>query len=105
MTEINIASEFTDAPGARYISDGEYSGEEFRKKFLEPLFENENDNSLITINLDGTEGYATSFLEEAFGGLARIVGKRRCLERFKFITVEEPSLESDILEYIKDVKE
>lgn len=33
---IRIAEEFTDAPGGRYISDGPFSGEQFRKEMLEP---------------------------------------------------------------------
>ena len=36
--EINIAKDFSDAPGARFIKEGEFSGELFRKEWLEPRF-------------------------------------------------------------------
>lgn len=100
---IKIADEFSKTPGARYRSDGKYSGEEFREKFLEPFFEEDQEN-LITIDLDGTYGYATSFLEETFGGLARKYGSEVCLKKINFISNEEPSLIDEILGYIKKVK-
>lgn len=100
--EINIAKDFTDAPGGRYISDGKFSGEEFRQKYLEPAFKKGIEE--ITINLDGTFGFATSFLEEAFGGLARIeeIKKEDILKRLKFISNEDPSLIIKIRKYIEE---
>ena len=69
---INIAKDFSRTPGARYKTEGKYSGEEFREKILLPLISKaiEKDKKL-TIVLDGTAGFSTSFLEEAFGGLFR----------------------------------
>ena len=100
---INIATDYTQTPGSRYISDGLYSGEDFRKKFLEPLFKNPSDNRKIIVILDGTEGYATSFVEEAFGGIAREYGKNLCMKRFEFISDEDPTIKKRIIEYIKRV--
>lgn len=97
---INILKDFTATPGSRYMNDGDYSGEEFRTKFIEPLFEDPKDNSKITIILDGTEGYATSFLEETFGGLARKFGKQRCIDRLEFISEEDKLLIEEIKNYI-----
>lgn len=97
---INILKDFTSTPGARYKSDGDFSGEEFREKFLEPFFEDPKDESKIKIILDGTEGYATSFLEEAFGGLARKYGKDRCLKKIDFISEEDSLLIEEIKDYI-----
>ena len=104
--EINIAKDFTDAPGGRYKSDGKFSGEEFRLKYLEPALKEEN-NKEITINLDGTFGFPPSFLEEAFGGLARIKGikKEDILKRLKFISNEEPFLITKIHQYIKEAND
>lgn len=65
---IVIAKEFTETPAGRYVTDGSYSGERFRDDILLPALLN---NDLVTINLDGTLGYGSSFLEEAFGGLIR----------------------------------
>jgi len=98
-TIINIAKDFSDCPGARYYDDGDYSGQEFREKLLKPAFEN---SKKITIILDGTEGYATSFLEESFGGLAREYGSHEVLDKLEFISDEEPDLIVEIREYIQE---
>jgi len=98
-TTINIAKDFTDSPGARYFEDGEHSGQEFRDNILVKAYE---EYDIITVILDGTEGYATSFLEESFGGLARKFGKKEVLKKLKFISHEEPSLIDEITEYIND---
>ena len=101
MTMINIAKDFSRTPGGRHIKDGKYSGEEFRKKLLEPLFADRTERTKIVVILDGVEGYPTSFLEEAFGQLARIVGKEVGLVRFEFVSEEEPLLKEEITQYIE----
>ncbi|WP_095183966.1 STAS-like domain-containing protein [Pseudomonas sp. Irchel 3H9] len=68
MTEIHLADDFSKHPAGRYKSDGPYSGELFREKFLEPRMK---DHEKIVVYLDGARGYGSSFLEEAFGGIAR----------------------------------
>ena len=98
---INILKDFSKTPGARYKSDGQFSGEEFRGKFLEPHFDTPDANCKICIILDGAEGYPTSFLEEAFGGLARKYGKQRCLERLEFVSEEDRLLVKEIEQYIE----
>ena len=99
MKVINIAEDFTDAPGARYYEDGPHSGQEFREKILEPAF---LENDEIIVILDGTEGYATSFLEESFGGLARKYGVKKVLSKIKFVSEEDPLLIDEILGYINE---
>jgi hypothetical protein len=44
----------------------------------------------LVIDLDGPEGFTTSFLEEAFGGLVRKHGKG-ILQRVRFIADARPS--------------
>lgn len=100
---INISKEYTTTPGGRYVAHGAFSGEDFREKFLIPLFKNEKDLTPIFIELDGTEGYPSSFLEECFGGLARKVGKNICLKRLKFISEEDSVLLDEIKQYIRKV--
>jgi hypothetical protein len=102
MKRINIAAEYSRIPGARYISDGPYSGEDFRVKFLEEHFRDITANYPLEINLDGTEGYATSFLEEAFGGLARLYGIDRCLSRLRFVSEEDNLLVDEVQSYIRE---
>jgi STAS-like domain of unknown function (DUF4325) len=66
--KIIISKDFSEFPAGRNISDGPNSGERFRVEFLEPNLKKEE---IVTVNLDGTMGYGSSFLEEAFGGLVR----------------------------------
>ena len=68
-----IADEFSTTPGGRFRKHGPYSGEEFRDDVLRGLLRRaiEADDK-VAIVLDGTAGYPSSFLEEAFGGLIRL---------------------------------
>ena len=102
-TVINVAKDFSRTPGARYRADGAYSGEEFREEMLRPHFEESGDFGL-TIILDGAAGYATSFLEEAFGGLAREYGAEVCLMRLRFVSEEDPLLVEEITQYIREAQ-
>jgi len=69
---LTIATEFSDVPGLRYESQGPNSGARFRDGVLLPRFQAARQaGQKLIIFLDGVEGYTTSFLEEAFGGLAR----------------------------------
>lgn len=71
MTTIRIA-DYAPSPGGRFVADGKYSGEWFRDDILAPVLRDAVANSeKVTIVLDGTSGYGSSFLEEAFGGLIR----------------------------------
>jgi STAS-like domain of unknown function (DUF4325) len=68
---LNVATDFSRYPSGRYPGDSRFSGERFRSEFLlGPL----KKDQVIEINLDGTLGYGSSFLDEAFGGLVRICG-------------------------------
>lgn len=68
MREINVAADFSKHPAGRFKTDGPYSGELFRELFLVPAVRMREPT---VIYLDGGRGYGSSFLEEAFGGLAR----------------------------------
>lgn len=68
MKTISIARDFSVTPGGRLTRDGPFSGEAFRKRFLEPSIDN---GEIVVVDLDDVAGLPTSFLEEAFGGLYR----------------------------------
>ena len=53
------------------------------------------------IDLDGGYGYPTSFLKEAFCGLAKIMGKEKVLRTVEFKSDDEPKLIEDIIDYIE----
>lgn len=103
MNSINIAADFTTAPGARYRKQGEYSGEEFREKYLEPLFRDKKPSEYpdVEIELNGLLGYPASFLEEAFGGIARIIGKEEVAKHFTYRCDEVPEVVDKIKRYVE----
>ncbi len=68
-TTINISKDFSMYPSGRFRSDGLFSGEAFREDFLLPALK---EYDKVIIKLEGCFGYASSFLEEVFGGLIRL---------------------------------
>lgn len=66
---ITVAKDFSRVPSGRKRTDGPYSGEEFRDDILYPALK---EFDKVEVVLDGTLGYGSSFLEEAFGGLIRV---------------------------------
>ncbi len=101
--DLNIATEFTDTPGPRKCSEGEDSGQEFLEDLLRPRFLSARDaNAILHINLDGAVGYPTSFLEEAFGGLAREFGSATVQRILEITCNDEPYLREQIAKYIRE---
>lgn len=71
MKTIRVA-DYARSPGGRFRSDGPYSGEWFREEIVRPALGHAIDaGEKLEIELDGTSGYGSSFLEECFGGLIR----------------------------------
>ena len=100
--------DFSACPGPRYVVEGEYSGEQYRGEILEPsLRECIQNDMTLTVDLDGTAGYGTSFLEEAFGGLIRKCNyeysKIKSVLRLK--SDEEPYLIEDIENYMREASD
>lgn len=107
MIILSIAKDFSKTPGFRYkIQSPGISGEEFRVNLLEPKYleAKENGNKLQVI-LDGTDGYLTSFLEEAFGGLQRNYLNVNVLDIIEIISNEEKHWIEDIKRYAKEAIE
>lgn len=107
MITINIANEFTPLPGPRYRNQGPGSGQAFLEDHLKPRFREAQDSGeTIKIQLDGVKyGYPTSFLEEAFGGLAREFGVDVVLRTLLFESHVEPMLTDEIRHYITHANE
>ena len=97
---INVAEQFSRFPGGRYRTDGKFSGERFRDEFLVPALKI---YGTVVVDMDGTLGYGSSFLEEAFGGLVRECGFESG-ELLKVLSIEtsSPILRTTVIEYIKD---
>ncbi len=99
MIQLVIAEDFSKAPA------GQEDGRRFRLHWLHPMFL----RAVVTgekllVDLDGCCGYATSFLREAFGGLAQQYTPGKVLEVLAFKTEEEPYLEDDIRSYIREAE-
>ena len=99
---INIAKDYTRCPGARYESEGDYSGERFREDFLAPMIKEAIKTGVkLEVILDGSAGYSASFIEESFGGLIRTnhYTLQEVKDNILIISYEEPALDGDISDY------
>lgn len=107
MITLSIAKEFSKTPGFRYKKQSPgTSGEEFRINLLEPKYlEATKDGKKLQVVLDGTDGYLTSFLEEAFGGLQRNHLKVKVLDIIEIISEEEKHWIEDIKRYATEAIE
>lgn len=105
LLTISIAKDYSDTPGPRAKGEGDFSGQEFLEKHLLPAFEQAlSDKGTLLIDLDGTEGYATSFLEAAFGELARKYPSAEVLSVLRFKSDDEPYLIDEIKKYISEAR-
>ncbi len=101
MTKISISKDFSEFPGGRYRKHGPHSGEEFRENYLIPAFVRDDE---ININIDGTKGFPSSFLEEAFGGLLRCgidIKKIKCKLVIEFQNSSNKPYRDQIWDYIE----
>lgn len=91
MSDIKIAKDFTTTPGARTYDDGPKSGQEFYEKVLrERYIEAVKNGGKLRIDLDGTDGYASSFLNEAFSRLGNEFGSDQVWNNIVVISIEVP---------------
>ncbi len=103
MIEIKISDDFSNTPGGRFIEEGPNSGEKFRNEILEPKYlEAKEKKEKILVDLDDCYGFPISFLEEAFGGLARKYPKDNIINVIEIKSDDQPSLIDKIKQYIKE---
>lgn len=97
---IKIASEFSEAPAGRFYDDGPFPGEKFRDEILIPAL---REHKSVIIDLDGTAGYGSSFLEEAFGGAVRLLKLSFAAAKTAIqLKSNDESLIMEIESYIRD---
>jgi hypothetical protein len=90
MRTFSIARQFNPHPGGRLRKTGPGSGEAFREDHLVRLLASPEP---IELDLDGTSGFPSSFLDEAFGGLVRIgYSKDQLRQQFRFKAAPENQL-------------
>lgn len=94
--------EFSEFPGPRNEKIGPNSGQKFRETVLLPAIKEHKGE--ITIILDGTYGYGSSFLDESFAGLIRDgIDKEIVLQiANNVISNEDPSLKTEIIGWIQE---
>lgn len=104
---IKVAEEFTDTPGGRYKANSKYSGEQFREELLFPKYLACLElNEKLLVDLDGGYGYPIGFLEEAFGGLIKMLkdnklSSKKALKIIKIKSNDEVSLVDKIYTFMK----
>jgi STAS-like domain of unknown function (DUF4325) len=103
MITINVAKDFTRFPSGRFRKNGDTSGEAFREIYLEPHLKK---GDQISVELDGTIGYGSSFLEEAFGGLVRSLRLQPAtLSNNLVIKTEDAALLDEVNSYIEEASQ
>lgn len=98
--EISVARDFSRTPGGRLRAQGPYSGEAFRDDLLLPRMRASSQG--LVVNLDGVMGYSMGFLEEAFGGAARVLGRTPVETSLSFVYTDDPSVLEEVWGFIRD---
>lgn len=96
----NIAKDFSPHPGPRLKIQGPHSGETLRGRLAKLL---RTKPGRLVIVLDGTSGYGSSFLDEAFGGLVRAekFQPSQVLDRIKLVSTLDPTYVDEIIDSIR----
>jgi len=91
MRTISVSGNFSEFPGLRNCNISDKSGEEFYHKVLNIEFKEAYDKKeKLIVNLDGTAGYASSFLDEAFGNLVYDFTLDVVKKYIEIISLQEP---------------
>lgn len=95
---LSVARSFTQYPYGVKRSDGPFSGEVFREDILLPTLDQLNIK--VVVNLDGTYGYSSSWLKEAFGPLTRRFSINELRSKLEITSLEDYSLVYEVWGYI-----
>jgi hypothetical protein len=97
---IKVADDFSEIPGPRFPRQGDHSGQEFYVDILYPRYKLAVElGERLSIDLNDVEGYATGFLDESFGHLARVFGTAD-LDKTLQLIVDDRTVKDDVQEYI-----
>lgn len=101
MIRIIISEDFSDTPGGRYIKEGAFSGEAFRNEILRPKYDEAIEKKeKLFIDFDNCYGFASSFLEESFGGLVRDTKSTKIKDILEIKSDDRDDLKDWIYKYI-----
>jgi len=105
VEKIVIAKDFTDALGARYRTDGPWSGEQFLEDILQNKFDKAvQTGGILFIDLDGVFGYPSSFVSGSFGKLSLDKGADLLLKHIQFKSDDSPVRLYEVMFEIKNPK-
>lgn len=91
MVLIKISTQFSEFPGLRHCTISDKSGEEFYHSILNKEFYNALINKdKVVLNIDDTDGYASSFLDEALGNLVYDFTLQKVEENMDIVSIQEP---------------
>jgi hypothetical protein len=75
-------TDYTLEPGGRLRTSGPHSGEEWRETVLLPALQ--ATSGVLTVDLDGVDGFTSGFIQEALGSLPP--------ERLRVLCKDEPGI-------------
>jgi hypothetical protein len=91
MRTLNIFEKYSEYTGLRHCNISDNSGEDFYHKILNKEFTTafKNKEKLVVV-LDQVDGYASSFLDEAFGNLVYDFTLEEVKKNVEIISEQEP---------------
>lgn len=103
IVKIDLAADFSAHPFGRYPIHGPVNGQRFRQDVLLPAL---GRGEMVVVDIDGTTGLSSSFLDEAFAGLVRMgaVTRESFFDRIKIKSARDPSYIEDIAEYVGEAE-
>jgi len=97
MKTISVLESFSEFPALRHCNISDKSGEEFYHTVLNKEFKEQFEKKeKLIVNLDNTAGYASSFLDEAFGNLVFDFKLENVKKYVEVISMQEPHWKSMI---------
>lgn len=97
--KLNIAKDYSRIVLGRWKRLGPFSGEDFYEKKLLPMYTTAVEQGVqLEIELDGTKGYPSSFLDQSFGELARNKG----VDKVRTVIVFHARVFQWVIKYINE---
>ena len=91
MKTITILGSYSEYTGLRHCDISDNSGEDFYHKILNKEFKDAFEKKeILVVILDGVDGYASSFLDEAFGNLVFDFTLENTKKYIQIISEQEP---------------
>jgi len=105
IIEISVAKDFTLTPGARYRSDGKFSGEQFYEEVLKPNIDKVwmDDEARLVVDIGGTYQYASSFWSEvSIRIVSDYIDKAKIFQKVEFKNDKDPLMVETIIKFIDE---